>query len=511
MPSNTALIAKNTLILYFRQLLLILASLYTVRIKLEILGIEDFGIYNIVSGFAIVFSFLDSTMTTSTQRFLNYSMGQNNKEELHKIFNISLIIHFSVALIILILAETIGLWFFYNHLNIPPERYFAALIVYQLSILSTVITILRVPYRAIVISYEKMSFFALMSIIEVLSRLGIIFLLPLILYDKLIIYALLILFSDISIFIFHKVYCSKNFDITRFNFYKDKVLFLKIANFSGWSLLGHIANTCCTNGRDIILNMFHGVTLNAAMGIASQVNSTINTFVANFQTAFRPQLIKSYAAKNDEYFERLIFQTSKLSFFLLFFIALPLIINADFVIQIWLKNVPEYSIGFTRLMLLYSLQTSISGPLIISIQATGNIKKYELISSLLLLLNLPLSILFLFLGFAPHFLIIIRIIISIFVVIWQLIYLVKNIKFPIIKYLYNVITPIIIIFIISGIISFTFSNIFIGWTGLIFNCFISSISIITLVYFIGLNNQERKVIISFILSKTKNFRYLFKQ
>jgi O-antigen/teichoic acid export membrane protein len=433
-------------------------------------------------------------MTGATQRFLNYSMGQNDQEQLRNVYSTSLILHLIISVLIIFLAETIGLWFFYTWLNIPIERQSTAVIVYHFSVVTIAISILQVPYRALIIAYEKMSFFAFISIIEVLLKLAVVFLLSVILFDSLRLYSFLILIIGIIIFFIHKIYCNKKFVTVHFRYSKDKSLFRQLASFSGWSIFGQFADVSSSHGTNILVNIFFGVAVNAAMGIANQVNSAVYTFVSNFQTAFKPQIIKSYAAKNYDDFKLLIFQTSKISYFLLLLFVLPLYINADFVLSIWLKSVPLYAVVFTQLMLLNSLEIALTDPIWISLQATGNIKKDQLIFALIRFSNMPLSFLFLKIGFNPISVLIIRIILNIFVFLWRLYFLKNKIHLSLIKYLYEVIIPILIITSISAFITYFCKNFFVNWLRLIFSCFVSSICISCLVYFFGLTLKEKTLL-----------------
>jgi len=492
MLSNTSLIAKNTLALYFRQILTMLVSLYTVRVVLNTLGAEDYGIYNVVAGLVVLFSFLNGAMTSATQRFLNYSLGQNDNDQAKEIFSVSFIIHILIAILVIILAETIGLWFFYTWLKIPPNRQTAAFVVYQFSVVVTIVNILRVPYNAVIIAHEKMYFFALVSIIEAVLKLGAVFLLLVISFDSLIVYAFLVCIIAIILFLCHKFYCNNKFDVANFRYCKNKELFRQLAGFSGWSVFGGFANVSSTHGTNMLVNIFYGVTVNAALGIAMQVNSAVFYFVSNFQTAFNPQIIKSYAAKDYDYFMRLIFRTSKISFFLLFFFVLPLYVNMDFVLQLWLKNVPEYTIAFTRLILIFSLADAVSGPLWMSIQATGNIKKYQVIVSCFIFANLPLSFLLLWLGFSPVWVLIIKTGLNILTLIWRIFFLSKRIELSIIDFLRDVIIPVIIIAGISGLITIFLSSYFLNWSALIISCIVSTLCVSSLIYCIGLNSEEKK-------------------
>jgi len=504
MPANIVRIAKNTLMLYFRQILLMLVSLYTVRVKLEILGVEDFGIYSVVYGIVAMFTFLNIAMTGATKRFLAFALGQNNTEQAKNVYSASIVIHGLIAVFVVILAQAVGLWFLYNVLNIPPERQAAAFVVYQFSVVAAVISIFQVPYRATIIAYEKMSFFAMLGIVEAVLKLGIVLLLPVILFDHLMVYAFLVCITAIIILLAHKIYCNRKFEIARFRYCKDKELFQQLFRFSGWSVLGGVANAGKNHGTNILVNIFHGLTVNAAMGIAAQVNLAVSQFVNAFQKAFGPQIIKSYSAQDYDYLMQLIFRTSKASFYLLLFFALPLYINANFVLQIWLGNVPEYLIAFTRLSLLYSLVHAISVPLWTSIQATGDIKKFQIVGSCFRFSNLPLALLFLWIGFSPVWIFIIRVCIEVIILGWSVFFIGKMVKLRVLVFFYNAIAPISIVAGVSAFATSFSYNLFEGnWSRLIMSCIISTISIACLIYWIGLNRQERSLLNGWLKRKLK--------
>jgi len=503
MSSKTARIAKNTLMLYLRQIVIVLVNLYAVRVVLEILGAENFGIYSVVGGIVMLFTFLNVAMTNATQRFLNFALGQNDTEQTRNVYSASLVIHALIAVLLIILAQTVGLWFFNNWLSIPPERHAAAFVVYQFSIAAMAIGVLQVPYRATIIAHEKMSFFAMLSIVEAVLRLGIVFLLPVIIFDKLISYAVLIFITGIIIFLIHKIYCNKVFEIAHFRYCKDKELFRQLLSFSGWSVFGGAADISRAQGANILVNVFHGVTVNAAMGIAMQINSAVYQFVVNFQTAFNPQIVKSYSVKDYDYFMRLIFRAAKVSFCLLFFFVLPLYINADFVLRVWLNNVPEYTVAFTQLLLLSSLVHVISGPLIMSIQATGDIKKYQLIVSCLIFANVPLALLFLWTGFNPVWVLIVRVALDALMLAWRMFFLAGRIKLPILGFFYEVIVPVFIVAGISIFITVFIRSLFVNnWSRLIISCVTSTITIGCLMYLIGSNKQEKVMLRNWVKSKT---------
>ena len=495
--SNTKRIAKNTLMLYFRQILIMLVSLYTVRVVLNTLGAEDYGIYNVVAGVVVLFSFVNNAMATSTQRFLNFNLGKEDTEKTQQTYSASLLIHIGIALIFVILAETVGLWFVNTKLNIPLERHSAAMWCYQFSIVTTVFNILRVPYNAVIIAYEKMSFFAWVSIVEAVLKLLVVYLLIISPFDKLVAYVILLTLVSIIILFCYKIYCNKKFEIAHYKKVTDYSLVKEILGFSGWSLFGATANVANNQGTNIVLNMFTNVTVNAAMGIANQVNNAVYSFVSNFQTAFKPQLVKSYAVGENEEFNNLIIRSAKFSFYLLWIIVLPLTLNLDFVLQIWLKNVPDFSIGFVKLILLYSLFESINGPLWLAVQATGKIKKYQIIVSCLIFSNLPLSIIAFSLGANPYWVLLIRIILECFITMFRLLYLNKTQKFSIGSYLKNVMIPVLVVMIVSFIITSLLSSCFSGLVFFFISCAISVIVNILLVWLVGINKNERKMIVIF--------------
>ena len=501
--NTTKRIAKNTLMLYFRQILIMIVSLYTVRVVLNTLGAEDYGIYNVVAGVVVLFSFVNNAMATSTQRFLNFNLGKEDIEKTQQTYSASLLIHIGIALIFIVLAETIGLWFVNTKLNIPLERHSAAMWCYQFSIITTVFNILRVPYNAVIIAYEKMSFFAWVSIVETVLKLLVVYLLIISPLDKLVAYVILLTLVSIIILFCYKIYCNKKFEIAHYKRITDYSLVKEILGFSGWSLFGATANVANNQGTNIVLNMFTNVTVNAAMGIANQVNSAVYSFVSNFQTAFNPQLIKSYAAGEKEKFDTLIVRTSKFSFMLLWFVVLPLTLNLDFVLQIWLNNVPEFSVDFVKLILIYSLLDAINGPLWLAVQATGVIKKYQIIVSCLIFANLPLSIVAFMLGANPCWILYIKIILSCVITVFRLIYLNVTQCFSVKKYIKNVLLPMIGIIVLSYMISGFCSSFIKGLTYFFVSCVISVMVNILLFFFVGINRKEKEFVLSYIRKRVK--------
>lgn len=399
---NNKRIAKNTLFLYFRMLITMAVTLYTSRVVLNTLGIVDYGIYNVVGGVVTMFSFLNGAMASSTQRYLTFELGKGDTVRLNQVFNASLRIHLGISLGILILGETIGLWFLNTQMNIPAARMNAAQCVYQLSILASMVTILSIPYNAVIIAYEKMSAFAYISIIEVSLKLLIVYLLLLFRIDKLILYAFLMLVVSLSIPLIYTLYCKKYFKTIYTTKLKDKKLLKEMTGFAGWNMFGSLAAIGFSQGINILLNIFFGPVVNAARGITTQVQGAIQQFCANFQTAMNPQITKSYAINDTDYLHNLIFRSSRFSFYLLLILSLPVMMETETILNIWLKEVPPHTVNFIRLTLCIGLVDSVSNPLITAAQATGRIKVYQIVVGGILLFIVPISYIALKMGFAPE-------------------------------------------------------------------------------------------------------------
>lgn len=510
--SSTKRIAKNTLMLYFRQILIMLVSLYTVRVVLNTLGAEDYGIYNVVAGVVVLFSFVNNAMASATQRFLNYSLGENDLKKTQEVYSASLLVHLCIAVIFILLAETVGLWFVINKLNIPELRKTATAIVYQLTIITTVFNILRVPYNAVIIAYEKMSFFAWLSVLEVVLKLMIVFLLGLSGMDRLVFYAFLMTTVALVILFCYKIYCNRTFNIAHYRKITDTALVKKILSFSGWSLFGAVANVANSQGTNIVLNMFTNVTVNAAMGIANQVNAAVYSFVGNFQTAFNPQIVKSYAEGKKEYFIDLVFRTAKVSFLLLNFMVVPLLLNAEIVLHIWLKSIPEYTIHFVQLILIWSLIDSWNGPLWMSVQATGNIRKYQILISLFIFLNLPFSIIAFLLGARPEWVLIIRIGINVFNTFWRICFLHKQITLPRMRFITDVLFRCVCVFVCSYCATFFLGTFF--YKNVIVYFFVTCVSSVLINFIIslymGFNSLERSMLLELLKRKLRKLNYCAK-
>lgn len=482
-------------------------SLYTSRVVLNTLGVEDFGIYNLVGGIVILFSFINGSMTSATQRFLNYEMGKKNYDEVHKIFCISVNVYFIITILIVILAETIGLWFLNTKLNIPINRMYAANVVYQFSILTFVATFFKVPYNASIVAYEKMGFYAWTSIVEVILKLIIVLALVYFLVDKLILYSVLTFAISVIMFLVYLNYCRKNFTTCQYKYIQDKKVVKELLGFSGWSMFGSVAVIGSNQGIAMILNIFLGVTINAAMGIANQVNTALYGFVSNFRIAFNPQLVKTYASGNMAAHKNLLFQTSKFSYFLLLILAVPVLFNTAYILSIWLKIVPEYAVIFTQLTIMLSLVEALAGPFWMSVSASGKIKIYQIIVSGIFLLNLPLAYVFLNKGLSPEYVFLGKLGIGVILFFFRILYVKKILQFSFIEVLRKLLTQVLLVTLFIFGTLFLLKDNFIFQESSILNVIVFSIIsiIISIVFvlFLGINRIERKLALKFILNKIK--------
>lgn len=477
-------------------------TLYTTRIVLNTLGEEDFGIYNVVGGFVAMLGLLNSGMAIATQRFLSFELGQGNYNQLRNVFSMSLNIHFIIALTILILAESAGLWFVNTQLNIPINRLTAAKWVYQFSIFTFLVNMVSVPYNAIIIAYERMNIFALVSIVEVSLKLLIVFMLTWFGFDKLELYAVLILAVAVIIRAIYGLYCKRNFSESHFRLIWDKTLFKTLLNYAGWNLWGNAASLIYGQGVNILLNIFFGPIVNAARGIAFQVKSAINGFVSNFQMAMNPQIVKSFAKNDIIHMHQLIFLGARYSFFLLLLFSIPILLETKTILTLWLKNVPDYTDIFTKLALVNVLIDSISGPLVTAAQATGKIKLYQSVVGGLLLLILPISYVFLEIGFPPQITLYVSITISILALFARLLILKPLIKISITKFIKEVIIPSFNVGLAALFIP-VFVHFYLkqGFIRLFSVSIVAFICTAISIYFIGINANEKL----FLRNRFNNF------
>ena len=490
--------------LYFRMLITLAVSLYTSRLILSALGVEDFGIYNVVGGVVIMFGFLNSAMAASTQRFLTFELGRKDDVRLKQVFSISVTLHIIIAIIIVLLSETIGVWFLNTRLTIPVERLAAANWVFQFSVLSSVLTILSVPYNAAIIAHERMNIFAYISILEVSLKLAVVYLLQLFGYDKLVLYAILIFLVSLILRIVYGAYCTRNFKESHYRFFWGKKLFAEMTSFAGWNLFGVFAGIGYNQGVNILLNIFFGPLVNAARGIAFQVMGAVNQLVTNFQIAVNPPITKAHAVNDEKNMYKLIFASSKFSFFLLLLFIMPLFFEAKLVLAIWLKKVPDYTVLFTRLVLIDVLICSLSGPLQILAQATGRVRNYQLVVSIILLLNLPVSYLLLKMGYSPQSTFVVSILLSTVALFARLIVLRTLTAFPVKSFLQKVVLTVLLVTIfilpvpiyIQSAINRTLLQFFLVVIG-------TTVSLIFSVWLIGLSVSERLIIKGYLHKMAK--------
>lgn len=470
-------------------------SLYTSRVVLNALGVEDFGIYNVVGGVVAMFSVLSGSLSTAISRFITYELGKGNKENLNKIFSSAVTIQFGLAGIIILLAETIGIWFLNIKMNIPEVRMEAANWVFQFSIITFAINLISVPYNASIIAHEKMSAFAYISILEAAGKLTIAYLITISPIDKLIFYAILMCVVALIVRLTYGNYCKRHFSECTYHFSWDKLLLKQMFGFAGWNFIGASSAILRDQGGNVVINLFCGPTVNAARGIAFQVNNAVNQFVTNFMTALNPQITKSYASGDKEYMMTLIFQGARLSFYMLFLLSLPILVNTHYILTLWLKIVPEHAVLFVQLILIFALSESISQPLITAMLATGKIRNYQIIVGGLQMMNLPVSYILLRIGYFPEIVIVVAICISQCCLGARLILLSKMINLSIIKYLKKVYFNIIIVSITAAIFplisAYYIDKSFINF---ILISLIAVICTFTSIYFIGCNYQERQFI-----------------
>lgn len=495
---NNKRIAKNTLFLYVRMLLIMGVTLYTSRIVLQVLGVEDFGIYNVVGGVVVLFTFVNNAMVTSTQRFLNYELGRKDPEATERVFSASVTIHLGIALLTLVLAESVGLWFLNHYIKYPEGRNWAVMLTYQFTILATCVSIIRTPYNAAIVAHERMSFFAYISVIESVLRLFIVYLLALTRFDRLIFYSFLMFLVILIVTFCYYVYCRRSLQICRYTFFWEQGIYKRLMGFSGWSLFGGVANMGASQGLNILLNLFYGVTVNAAMSIANQVQAAVYSFVGNFQTAFNPQIVKSYASGNRAYFIDLIIRTSKYSYFLLYVISLPIYLCCEDILTLWLGEVPDHTVSFCRWMIVFSLLDSIQGPLWVSVQATGKIRDYQILMSVMILANLPLSYWFLSLGYVPEVVLGIKVLMNILIYIVRMLYLKLLFHFPAKTYLKEVICRCIVVTFFAYVIVSHIPYISLPLIKII-SSFASSFLCVGILFFIiGLDANEQRMVMRFI-------------
>lgn len=493
--SSNKRIAKNTLLLYARMLLLLVVSLYTSRIVLSSLGFEDYGIYNVVGGIVTMFTFLNAAMGNSSHRYITFALGRGDKQELRDTVSATCLIHWVIAFIILLLAETIGLWFLHNKLVIPEGRMVAAQWVFQFSVIASLVSIISVPYNAMIIAHERMGAFAFISIMDAALKLLIVYLIRLYGGDRLILYAGLILAVGVLDRLIYQVYCRRHFEEAKSIRFKKFPRLKEMSSFAGWSLVGNLAYICYTQGLNILLNMFFGPAVNAARGIAVQVQGAIKGFVTNFQTAVTPQIIKSFSQGDYQRLHFLVYSSSKFSFFLLYCMVLPISLEVKFILSVWLKDVPDYAAIFTVLVLFIMLIEPLSNPIDKANQATGKIKTYQIVEGGTLMLILPISYVVLNNGAKPYSVFIVQFVIMSIVQVLRLFLVCHKLEMSKREYAKMVLMPILLVSMTAAVFPlFLFFCLPRTILSSIIVVIASVISVLSCAYLIGLTESERTMV-----------------
>ena len=500
-------IAKNTFVLYFRMLFLMLVTLYTSRVILDALGVNDYGIYNVVGGFVSMFALISAALTSACSRFLNFEMGKGDITRQNVVFSTAVTIQWTLAIIVFILAEVIGVWYVNNVMVIPVERLTAANWCFQFSVFNFCMKLITVPYNASIIAHEKMKAFAYVSIYQGLAILVVSFIVNYEPFDRLVYYAFLLLCVQFSVRSAYQIYCRRNFVECVYRRVFDKPLLIKMLSYSVWHLVGNGASVLKTHGVNIVLNLFYGPAVNAAKGLASQVDSAVNQFVGNFMMAMNPQITQSYAKGDLKYMFQLICKGSRLSFYLIFILSLPIIVNTHYILGLWLKKIPDYTVIFTQLTLLVMIFASLSKTLITAQNATGNVRNYQLVVGGINLLNLPISYVCLYLGENPEIVVIVAICVEAIAFLTRIFMLPFTIpEFNTISYLCEVGIRCLLVCVIAYPIPYVLhgmmSENFMSFVINVVVCFL--VSIVTVLY-VGCNKGERELLYSNVGKLKKKF------
>lgn len=499
---NNKRIARNTLLLYIRTLIVMVVGLLTSRVNLDSLGVENFGIYNVVGGLVVMFSSLSGALSMAISRFLTFELGRNDKESLKLVYSTSIIIQVIMALAIVLLAETVGLWFLNAKMVISAERLGAANWVFQFAMISFVISFLNVPHTASIVSHEKMGAFAYFSIFDVVLRLLIAYLTYIAPVDKLIFYASLHCVSSFLLYILYTLYCRSQFEECHFKIIWDKSTLRRMFSFTGWNFIGSTSFVLKDQGGNMLINLFSGPTVNAARGIAMQVNNAVYTFVTNFTTALNPQITKNYAVGDYEYMKKLIFKGARFSFYILVLFSVPIIVNTEFIVQIWLGQIPEHTLNFIRLVLIFSLNECLAIPLSTAMMATGNIRNYQLSVGVMQLMNIPFSYVALKLGAPVETVFVIMILVGVVCVFLRLynlkIQMAFSIKEFVRKVYLNVLTVTVLSVIAPVALHYCLPD---NLMGFLFSCVVCVVMTSVVILYVGCSKSERGAIINNILNR----------
>lgn len=500
--TNNKRIAKNTLVLYVRMFLMMAISLYTSRVILQVLGVEDFGIYNVVGGIVSMMGVLNGAMSVSTTRYLTFELGKGDYTRLKQTFSMCVNIYMMLSAILFVLAETIGIWFLNTQLVIPAERMTAANWVFQFTIFSTICSLMTNPYNAVIISREKMGVYAYITLLDAVLKLLIVYALLVIPLDKLIVYGFLLMMLHVlncGIYIF---YCYRHYEESKFFLFWETPLFRNLLSYTGWNLFGSVSYMIKGQGLNILLNVFFNPSVNAARGIAYQVNTTVSHFFTNFYTAVRPQITKYYAQNDLDNMFKLVFRSSKLSYFLILLISLPLIIEAPAVIQLWLGQLPEYVVPFMRLIIVITAVDAMAHPLMTTAHATGKIALYQSLVGTMTMLNLPISYVMLSLGGTPVMVFEVSLLIAVINLFLRLWIVYRLVKFPVWRYIWEVFANCLMVTIVSAAIPIVlYYMLDDSISSFVAVCAVTLLSTIITVYIMGFSKGERLFVVNYVRKK----------
>lgn len=502
---NNSRIAKNTIFLYLRTFITMIVSLFTSRVVLNALGVEDFGIWGVLGGLVSMFGFINSSLSSSVFRYLTHAIGTRDNSKINKTYNASILIHVCLAVAIFIICETIGKWFLADKLVVPEAKREMATIVFHIVVLTSCISLLSVPLSSVIISYERMNVFAYMSIFDVVIKLSIACLVYVVNTNKLVWYAIMMLLSTFLFLGVYYLYVRLNFKNLSFQRVKDSDLFKSILGFSGWSLFGNLAYVGYTQGLNMLINIFFGPVVNAARSISLQIEQTVRTFVGNFQTAVNPQIIKNYAQNELGQMYLLIIRGSKFSLYLLFLFALPIMLETEMILNLWLKQVPEYTVSFCRIMFLIIALETISNSVGIGIVATGNIKRLHLIVGSILLSIVPISYFVLKTGAPAESVFIVYLLVEIVAVIARLAVANYQIQLPIRKFVLNVMIKPASVILLASLIPF-FMHIMLpdGIVKFFAVVIAGGVTSLFCIYFLGLDVDERQFVYNKVVKRIFN-------
>ena len=500
--SNTKRIARNTLMLYFRQTLIMAVSLYTVRIVLSVLGAEDYGIYNVVAGVVTMFSFLSGAMATASQRYFSFDLGKGDTENLKKTFSVTLTIYALLALLIVLLAETVGLWFVYNKLVIPSERLSAAKWIYQAAVASFLFTLITTPYMSAIIAHENMDVYAYVSIVEVALKLGIVFLLQVLPFDKLIVYGFLLLAVAVINTSLYRLYCIKKYEECKFRFLWDKALFKDMLDFTSWTLFGQFTSIVRNQAVTVLFNQFFTPVVVAARSISLQVTKAVNVFSQNFNTSLYPPIIKEYSAGNKDSMYNLLYNGCKMTFFLLWVFALPLILNMQVVLSLWLKNVPEWTVLFTQLALVEVLVSSLGQPVATAARAPGKMKTYELSLGSLQLIIFVFSWILFKAGYQAWISFVIAIGVNLVMMVLRLVLVHGLVGLPLRQFVVKTVIPLILMVAVSFSFAFMLNRFMpFGMVSSFLQIVITVPVTCIVMFFLGMNSEQREMVVDVVKRK----------